>query len=61
MRRAVGELIDGILVEVVDSVARLVVTRVVRLPGRSAVDRRLIGRLDAISAADEATGWDARL
>ena len=27
------------------SVARLVVTRVVRLPGRSAVERRLLGRL----------------
>src|SRR5829696_6760116 len=59
VRRAVGELIDRRLVEVLDGVARLVVTRVVRLPGRSAVDRRLLGRLDARISADGTTGWDA--
>src|SRR5215211_9135704 len=59
VRCAVGELIDRRLVEVLDGVARLVVTRVVRLPGRSAVDRHLLGRLDARISTDGATGWDA--
>jgi len=37
VRRAVSQLLDGRLVEVVDVVTILVVTRVVRFPGCSAV------------------------
>jgi hypothetical protein len=56
---AVAELVQRLGVEVVRGVARLVVARVVRLTGGAAVDRRLLGGLLALGAAEQAAGGDA--
>ena len=59
VRRRVAHLVERGVVEVADVVAAEVVARVVRLPGRAAVDRGLLCRLDPLGAGEQAARRDA--
>ena len=55
----IAELEERLRVEVADRVARLVVAGVVRRTSGASVHGRLLGSLDALSAAEESARWNA--